>query len=307
MKGYHVHINARSEEDVVPSAIMQKVRDASGAKYASQTGKNPSLSAASQPPVRANPAPQPSYSAPSRPAQAPQSTYTATTTYQAPKPTIPAPQPSKTIPVSSPPVAPASVQHQQQEEPKPLFAEASSVYQPIKTNPKPLGSNIFSQSDSNAQPISQPPRTSISAARAQFEQPVHDTVKSGYQPIKLEPKPLYGPGVATVSPSAPAPRTSTTESWQEKQRRESETLRAQQEQEHARQAELAAQQERERQALQAKQEQDRQAQLAEAKRREEDERLREVVAAQQKLAQTTISAPSTAYKVIYDYDPGVWN
>jgi hypothetical protein len=32
-KGYHVHIQARSEADVEPAQILQKVKDASGAKY----------------------------------------------------------------------------------------------------------------------------------------------------------------------------------------------------------------------------------------------------------------------------------
>ena len=32
-KGYHVHIQARSEEDIKPEVILKKVKDASGAKY----------------------------------------------------------------------------------------------------------------------------------------------------------------------------------------------------------------------------------------------------------------------------------
>ena len=32
-KGFHIHIQARSEEDVEPSQILQKIKDASGAKY----------------------------------------------------------------------------------------------------------------------------------------------------------------------------------------------------------------------------------------------------------------------------------
>jgi hypothetical protein len=40
-KGYHVHIHARNDMDIEPNAILQKVKDSSGAKYSAQQAISP--------------------------------------------------------------------------------------------------------------------------------------------------------------------------------------------------------------------------------------------------------------------------
>ncbi|KAL2122626.1 hypothetical protein VTJ04DRAFT_3081 [Mycothermus thermophilus] len=54
LHGYHVQITARSEADLVPEDIMQKVADASGAKYSAATSA-PAPAAAPPPPVASKP------------------------------------------------------------------------------------------------------------------------------------------------------------------------------------------------------------------------------------------------------------
>jgi hypothetical protein len=40
-KGYHVHIHARNDMDIDPNAILQKVKDSSGAKYSVEQAYSP--------------------------------------------------------------------------------------------------------------------------------------------------------------------------------------------------------------------------------------------------------------------------
>ncbi|KFA79649.1 hypothetical protein S40288_04095 [Stachybotrys chartarum IBT 40288] len=53
LHGYHVQITARSDSDLDPAAVMQKVADASGAKYSSGGSSGPA--AAAPPPVKSKP------------------------------------------------------------------------------------------------------------------------------------------------------------------------------------------------------------------------------------------------------------
>ncbi|KAH7326726.1 hypothetical protein B0I35DRAFT_143065 [Stachybotrys elegans] len=53
LHGYHVQITARSDSDLEPAAIMQKVADASGAKYSA--GGSSGAAAAAPPPVKSKP------------------------------------------------------------------------------------------------------------------------------------------------------------------------------------------------------------------------------------------------------------
>ncbi|WEW58544.1 actin binding protein [Emydomyces testavorans] len=55
LHGYHVQITARSDRDLTPEGIIQKVADSSGAKYSTATVP-PSITTASKPPVASKPA-----------------------------------------------------------------------------------------------------------------------------------------------------------------------------------------------------------------------------------------------------------
>lgn len=55
-QGYHVQITARSDRDLTPDGIVQKVADASGAKYSAGTGTSAGPSAGPTPPVASKPA-----------------------------------------------------------------------------------------------------------------------------------------------------------------------------------------------------------------------------------------------------------
>ncbi|EEP76597.1 conserved hypothetical protein [Uncinocarpus reesii 1704] len=55
LHGYHVQITARSDRDLTPESIIQKVADSSGAKYSAATTAPPVV-AASKPPVASKPA-----------------------------------------------------------------------------------------------------------------------------------------------------------------------------------------------------------------------------------------------------------
>ncbi|KAL8944996.1 MAG: hypothetical protein Q9211_000429 [Gyalolechia sp. 1 TL-2023] len=55
LHGYHVQVTARSERDLTPESIVQKVSDASGSKYSSNSG-GPASYSGSQPPVSSKPA-----------------------------------------------------------------------------------------------------------------------------------------------------------------------------------------------------------------------------------------------------------
>ena len=169
-KGFHLHIQARHEEDVEPANVMQKVKASSGAKYSIQSHVgNPSM---------AKPPPKPAV-------------------FKAP---IAAP--IKSAPLQAPIVRAAPVNTV--DEPKPLYSPASSSYQPVKTNPKPLNTpNAFNNNVPQQAPPVQAKNVSSIANRSQaFNQPAAET-SSGYQPIKLAPKPLYGDGVAS-KPFVPA-------------------------------------------------------------------------------------------------------
>ncbi|KAF8426249.1 hypothetical protein EV426DRAFT_530557 [Tirmania nivea] len=60
LHGYHVQITARSESDLTPDSIIQKVADASGAKYSAATSAAPTVSTRPPPPTAAKPAYKPS-------------------------------------------------------------------------------------------------------------------------------------------------------------------------------------------------------------------------------------------------------
>ena len=213
--GYHVHINARSEEDVDPESIMKKVKASSGAQYSIQSNvANPSL--AKPPP------PTKKYVPPISPMH---------------KPAVAPPKAAKNISTAVPvPIV------QNEEESKPLFSSVGTTYEPVKTNPKPLSTNVFAEMDkktsqekldgnsssnnnlsaqrSNTQAIKKSftnltkdpstksseniGRTNTQNIKKSFTNLAKDANinsndsvgSSGYQPIKLEPKPLYGTGVA---------------------------------------------------------------------------------------------------------------
>lgn len=59
-QGYHVQITARSESDLSPESIIQKVADASGSKYSAATSIAPTPSTRPPPPTAAKPAYKPS-------------------------------------------------------------------------------------------------------------------------------------------------------------------------------------------------------------------------------------------------------
>lgn len=204
-KGYHVHINARHEEDIEPATVMKRVNDSCGAKYSVQAhGTNPSAAASSIPPRIQPVAPitKPSSNPVSKPSYNPAIKASNTS--------------AKPPPVTKPSYTSATPAPLQKEEPKPLFSAASSTYEPIKTNPKPLQSSFQQASQQNAsyQPVKTNPKPlqnkldqpskiqssnngSVSNIAASFNQP--GAASSSYQPIKLEPKPLYGEGVATMA------------------------------------------------------------------------------------------------------------
>jgi hypothetical protein len=181
-RGFHVQINARTEDDVDPKLIMQKVKDSSGAKYSIQSNVNPSI---------AKPAPKPAY-APPKPTFTPKPVPAAVTATIPVKPAPAKPPVPSYVPAK--PVAPPVVQPVQPEpnEPKPLFSSASSTYQPIKTNPKPLN-NPFAQMEHQQ---TAPSIGKVSQLASTFTQ---QAVKSSYEPIKMNPKPLYDEGAAKVS------------------------------------------------------------------------------------------------------------
>lgn len=60
LHGYHVQITARSESDLTPESIIQKVADASGAKYSAGSSATPVASTRPPPPTAAKPAYKPS-------------------------------------------------------------------------------------------------------------------------------------------------------------------------------------------------------------------------------------------------------
>ncbi|EXJ86948.1 hypothetical protein A1O3_03902 [Capronia epimyces CBS 606.96] len=55
LHGYHVQITARSDQDLTPEAIIQKVADASGSKYSSSSAAPPPVAAATKPTVVSKP------------------------------------------------------------------------------------------------------------------------------------------------------------------------------------------------------------------------------------------------------------
>ncbi|KAJ3320024.1 hypothetical protein HDV06_005758 [Boothiomyces sp. JEL0866] len=314
-KGFHVHINARSEDDVEPSFIMGKVRDSSGAKYSVQGNvANPSVN---KPP-------------PKTPAFVPPKTNNYTPHNFTPKPVQP-PQPAKPVVAPAPvksvhnttPVAPATTD----DGPKALYESVGSTYQPIKTNPKPLSAR-FGESFNQAAPAqpAAPVTSSIASRVANFSQP---PVTSSYQPIKLAPKPLYDEGSAKIAYTAPSQpvegRVSVQRQQEEKlalQRQQEERLAHQRQQEEedaqrnrAREEEKRrANEEHEQQRLQEQREQQRlqeqreQQRVAE-QRKQEEQRLvqqEEDRKVQEKLNNLRVdeSAPAGLQAIaLYDYAP----
>ncbi|TGZ77370.1 hypothetical protein EX30DRAFT_323688 [Ascodesmis nigricans] len=59
LHGYHVQVTARSDSDLTPEGIIQKVADASGAKYSSSSTDAPAPKPAAKPPVATKPVFQP--------------------------------------------------------------------------------------------------------------------------------------------------------------------------------------------------------------------------------------------------------
>ncbi|KAI5846156.1 hypothetical protein BZA05DRAFT_357600 [Tricharina praecox] len=59
LHGYHVQVTARSDSDLSPEAIIQKVADASGSKYSSSSSSNAPPPTAPKPPVATKPVFQP--------------------------------------------------------------------------------------------------------------------------------------------------------------------------------------------------------------------------------------------------------
>ncbi|EXJ88156.1 hypothetical protein A1O1_05084 [Capronia coronata CBS 617.96] len=55
LHGYHVQITARSDQDLTPEGIIQKVADASGSKYSSSSAAPPPVAAATKPTVASKP------------------------------------------------------------------------------------------------------------------------------------------------------------------------------------------------------------------------------------------------------------
>lgn len=55
LHGYHVQITARSDRDLTPDGIIQKVADASGAKYSSSSAAPPPLASATKPTLASKP------------------------------------------------------------------------------------------------------------------------------------------------------------------------------------------------------------------------------------------------------------
>jgi drebrin-like protein len=172
-KGFHLHIQARHEEDVDPLNIMQKVKASSGAKYSIQSHvTNPSIAKPPQKPA----------------------------VFKAP---IAAPI------KSAPTQAPVAYTAKQVDEPKPLYSPAMSSYEPVKTNPKPLNTQnaINSGKQNQPPPVQKKNISSISNRSQAFNSEPESNSSSGYQPIKLAPKPLYGEGVASKAfvPSTTSP------------------------------------------------------------------------------------------------------
>ncbi|KAJ3369451.1 hypothetical protein HDU91_007241 [Kappamyces sp. JEL0680] len=200
-RGFHLHIQARHEEDVQPALIMQKVKDSSGAKYSIQANvANPSI---------AKPAPKPYVPPPaaSNMYRPPPAVVSAPPASESPKPLY-APatssyQPIKTEPKPLGATSQAPFGKAVEEAPKPLYASASSSYQAIKTNPKPLATPpAFSQAAVPAASSDKPAFPSLASRAQAFNQPA-PAASSSYEPIKLAPKPLYGEGVATKTYVAP--------------------------------------------------------------------------------------------------------
>ncbi|PGH13151.1 hypothetical protein AJ79_03858 [Helicocarpus griseus UAMH5409] len=147
LHGYHVQITARSDRDLTPEGIIQKVADSSGSKYSA--GETP-------PPVSSAP----------KPAVASKSVFTPARTGGGFKPLsgtrpTPAPAPQKVDDdgwgEDAPPVT-----RTQLEKVKP-------AYQPTKVNMQEI--------------MSQKPATSNFEARRMDESPLSDVVKGGYQPV----------------------------------------------------------------------------------------------------------------------------
>ncbi|KAJ3270196.1 hypothetical protein HDV01_000475 [Terramyces sp. JEL0728] len=314
-KGFHVHINARSEDDVEPAFIMGKVRDSSGAKYSIQGNvANPSVN---KPPPKT-----PAFAPPKSNSYAPNS-YT-------PKPAQPIQpaKPAKPAYTPAPAHVPASVPSANSDKgPKALYESVGSAYQPIKTNPKPLSAKFGNTFDhpTPAQNTPAPPVTSSIASRAaNFSQP---PVTSSYQPIKLAPKPLYDEGTAKVAYNAPSQpiegRTSVQRQQEEKlaiQRQQEERLAQQKQQDEEEAQRLRAQEnqkrrvneQHEQQRLQEQQRQQEQRlqeqQRLDEQRRQEEQRLaqqEEDRKVQERLNNLRVDdAPASVQAIaLYDYAP----
>jgi hypothetical protein len=185
---FHIHIQARQEEDVETSIIMEKIRGlGGGARYVDHNVANPSLANAYKPRPQApilTPGPEAASPEPPKPLFSP-----PTSSYQ-PIKTAPKPLAYTAQSIQAP--------VHEAEAPKALYAPATSSYQPIKTAPKPLNAPSAFQQPSNIPFVVEKPAYQSLASRAQtFNQPQQSVAGSSYQPIKLTPKPLYEEGTAT--------------------------------------------------------------------------------------------------------------
>ncbi|EFR02162.1 hypothetical protein MGYG_05165 [Nannizzia gypsea CBS 118893] len=144
LQGYHVQVTARSDRDLTPESIIQKVADASGAKYSGDASVPPPAS--TKPPVAAKPA------------------FNPTRTAGSFKPTVRGNLPghSKNEPVDedgwgadAPPVTRTQLE------------KVESAYKPTRVNMKELASQ----------------KTSTTSGPAVEREAPSNVVKGGYQPI----------------------------------------------------------------------------------------------------------------------------
>lgn len=207
-KGFHVHIQARNEDDIQPDFLMNKVKQSLGAQYSIQSQvPNPSLS---------KPAPKsvfkPSIAPPVKVApfannkeinESPKHFYPPATSSHEPIKLNPKPlgssgaisgnflnSNSNTIQSLNTPQVPKSSSGSIADRAK-LFSNSGSI-ESISHNPnsKNSSNNVALKSQMFSNP-------DISGSVKSFNKTEIDVLQTGYQAVKLNPKPLYGPGVAT--------------------------------------------------------------------------------------------------------------
>ncbi|KXL46641.1 hypothetical protein M433DRAFT_65379 [Acidomyces richmondensis BFW] len=148
LHGYHVQIVARSDRDLTPEGIIQKVADSSGSKY-SGGGGGPAAASGPPPPVASKPI-------------MPTKSFGTTTTFQPPGAR------SRQAPASSGPVDDDGWGADAPQVTRSQLEKVESAYKPTKVDLKQL--------QSQAEPSRyQPPRNDAG--------PNDDVVRGGYQPI----------------------------------------------------------------------------------------------------------------------------